>query len=142
MIYLLFLFLFPVSGFAQEMEMEFAGVWELDLERQIHELQKHKDSKFTAMPEPVQEMFLASLESRKYIFYPDGRFETYWLLGGKSNVLGGTWEFEFPDILRLSLESGQDKIYTVSGQEEITKLVSEGKTENVLQSLYLKKEVP
>ncbi|SHN01437.1 hypothetical protein SAMN04488057_105213 [Cyclobacterium lianum] len=138
---LLIIYLSPVFGLAQEMA-DLTGVWELDLDRQVRELQKDPDSKFTAMPGPVQEMFLKSLETRKYIFYADGRFEAYWLLGGKSHVLGGTWEFKFPDNLSLSLESGQDKKYAVSFQKEILKLISGEKTENVLHTLYLKREVP
>ncbi|NHE55653.1 hypothetical protein [Cyclobacterium plantarum] len=143
-IYLLFLLLSPVFGFAQKTasQVDLSGVWELDLKRQMQEIKKLPDSKFTAMPGPVREMFLASLKTRKYIFYPDGGFEAYWLLSGKSHVLVGTWKFEFPDNLSLSLENGQDKKYTVSFQTESLKLVSGENTENVLHTLYLKREVP
>ncbi|MFO7826712.1 MAG: hypothetical protein R6V72_22460 [Cyclobacterium sp.] len=143
-IYLLLLFLSPIFGFAQEMESQvvLTGVWELDLERQMQEVQENQDNKFTTMPGPVKEMFLASLKTRKYIFYPDGVFEAFWLLGGKSHVLGGTWEFEFPGNLSLSPENGQEKIYAVSFYKETMKLVSRENTENVLHTLYLKREVP
>lgn len=143
-IYLLFFLLSPVLGFTQETEarVELAGIWELDLKAQLQELQKHKNSQYAAMPEPAREMFLASLETRKYIFYPDGGFEAYWLLGGKSQVLRGTWELEFPDLLRLFPENGREKVYTISSQQQTLRLVAVGNTGNLLQTLYFKREGP
>lgn len=141
LLYLFVLVSIPFIALAQEVanEAAMAGAWELDLELQIQALQKQGENKFTAMPPPVQEMFLASLETRKYIFYPDGRFEAYWLLGGKSQMLSGTWKMKNA-ALHLSHENGPDRVYKLSKTGEVIILVSKGNTGNVLQTLYLKRE--
>ncbi|WP_162417916.1 hypothetical protein [Cyclobacterium roseum] len=141
LLYLFILVSIPFRVLAQEVanESSLAGAWELDLGLQIQALQKQGDNKFTAMPPPVQEMFLASLETRKYIFYPDGRFEAYWLLGGKSQMLSGTWKMKNA-ALHLSHENGPDRVYKLSKTGEVIILVSKGNTGNVLQTLYLKRE--
>lgn len=142
LLYLLIFVSIPFVTSAQLVDHEsaVAGVWELDLGLQIKALQKDAGNHFTSMPPSVQKMFLASLETRKYIFYPDGRFEAYWLLGGKSQMLSGTWEMKNDAALHLSDENGLDKTYRVSKTGEVIKLVSTGNTGNVLQTLYLKRE--
>jgi hypothetical protein len=128
---------FPAMAFSQAEKDEtlILGVWILDMEQQESAIRSESPEKLENLGDAQRESLQQLLESRVYIFYPDGKFEAIWASGGGSSNIQGEWGFS-GSVLTFKTEGGNSSFAVNFDKGMVWRPVR--KTDGILNTIYLK----